>query len=275
MKKSLAVYTLVGAIGLGSVSVNAETWAMAILDSSSSMNVLRSDGITRCEFGKRKMLNYISIALDHNVSYLNVTSFNGNPDINMNTLTEGFRDVKGFTSTNLQGTAFLKEMENKLEVLSCSGTTPLGDAICLSADELREQSKENDRLRLLVLTAGGENSSKICGGANYIQEHIIPKITANPIIGFSIPLLTQGDFGHELSSSAVSQQHSMEEFDYPEYYESGAASSKMARHLPLQDEIRQLISVSILSGGEDNMVAPDDQDCLMDCSSGGDDWNRY
>lgn len=181
---------LLNILGSGFSEIRAETYGTLLFDTSKTMNNLRDNDQTRCEFGKERVISNTARALGR-VDFINIVVFGNNDQYR--SLTNGFKNIQGFSQSNFEGIEFLYSISRQLINTPCNATkTALGDAICRAADELRLSSNSGDSLRLAMVTDGGENDSLICGGNDYINEHIFPKIvfTQPPII-FDISVLSQ------------------------------------------------------------------------------------
>ncbi|TQV87014.1 hypothetical protein [Aliikangiella coralliicola] len=253
---------LTGGLLMAATSAQAETWATSIFDKTGSMQSLRSNGESRCEFGKRKLIDNLKIALGK-ADYINVKTFAG-PNA-LTSLTSGFKNIQGYTPTNTQGQNFLNQIESQLAQVSCTGSTALGDAICLSADELRNNASAGSKLRMLTITDAGENSSVTCGGPipGYISTHIVPKIFASPMIQYNTAILYNG--GNVNRAYATQRIADLEGLD-PLKMVSGRSQAANAR----DQEVSQLLSLSAMSGGK-SIVISDTRNCDTGCNPGDDD----
>ncbi|WP_144392554.1 hypothetical protein [Pleionea sediminis] len=266
-----------------SSTVSADTIATATMDITGSMNRTRDNGQTRCNFAKEKMIANIEIALDRGVDKLNVKAFStpgAMYSITRQLFNVDFVNTSSYTSTNSQGRAFVNALRNKINSLSCpGGSTALGDSICLNADELRTQYNRGDTLRMLTITDAGENSSQICGGSNYVTQHIQDKILNEfPMIRFDIAMLTDPDGNVGLRAAGDDTIYEEAELElrsklgakvFPKPYPLPYPSPNPA---PTQtsSEVQQLTAVATLSGGE-SLIIEDDDDCRTGCNIGEDD----
>lgn len=262
-KTSLLTAAVIAGFGLASGNAFADTYATAIFDKTYSMTSLRDNGQSRCDFGKEKTVENVRRALGR-ADFLNVKTFGASNELN--SLTSGFKDVRGYTATNTQGIAFVNNIKNQLASISCSsGSTALGDAICASADELRAAAGAGDTLRMATVTDAGENSSATCGGNDYVNMHIFPKIVfTQPSIIFDISILSaeQGNVDSFNPNTKVGASR-LEKADLN-------AGSHLSQLHSIQDEINALVNVAVYSGGE-HIVIGDDDPCQSGCNPGDND----
>ena len=237
---------------------NADTHGVLLFDKTGSMTSLRWDGESRCDFGKDFVVKKIgSFVSNQKGDYLDIRAFAGKND--NTSLTEGFVDISTVTPIgSSQWRNFLNDIKSKLGQVSCSGVTALGDALCKGADSLRSRYKNGDNIMMTVVTDAGENDSSICGGGNYVEDYVKPKMKSSPVVKFDLTILDSGNVNKK-AKSALNASDDLQEVTIESngLYATSAASSL--------SEIEQLIQLSKDTGGTAEVIADQDT-CDGDCS---------
>ncbi|WP_054113817.1 hypothetical protein [Marinagarivorans algicola] len=266
---------LVGVTSLANPSF-ADTYATALFDKTGSMNITRAaSNETRCEYGKKLFLQTVSTGILR-ADFLNVKTFAGPGQLD--SITMGFSDVRGLNPYAGPGLALFESISAEINAVSCSGATSLGDALCESMDELKAIAGATQR-RVGLVTDASENSSTQCGGGvpDYINNHIVPRLTTPPPIIFNVTILqtANGNVGlralttsQELSAlqgedalqdSSIWQDRSLEQYEWPTLSRSTEKAAVSAT-----TEVQALINAAVLSGGGAKVIG-DSQVCTEGC----------
>ena len=278
-KKLLLTCLALSGFGFASISAQAEQYATAILDKTGSMQQMRTDGKSRCQYGKELFLTTVAAAMGK-TDYLNVKTF-GAPG-ELFSISNGFYKVTGLSPVVGAGKVFFDNIQTQINALRCdSSSTALGDSICDSTNEIRNYVSPSTTQvpRLAVVTDAGENYSQRCGGANYVDVHIIPRLTSPaPKVRMDVTILAPGG-NVSLRSSQI--QNYVPSYEIvppattpPSTVALGSASRLLAPSY--SPEVEALIRSAKLSGGG-AIVIQDNKTCTSNCdplSQGpaDDDW---
>ncbi|WP_428242381.1 hypothetical protein [Gynuella sp.] len=240
-----------------------DTGGILLLDVSGSMGAVRTSSNadifpTRCDLAKDIVLTKTTKFFNAlQGDYLDVIAFDRSG--HMESLTGGMREVGDFTS--MQKYEFLGALETKLKTVSCNGSsTALGDALCMAADQLRENYVDGDDLHMMVVTDAEENSSQVCGGNNYIEQYVRPKLEADPQIKLFYGYLRRGRL-NLMPKTLVNTET------------EAPLLMKMPTSLSKVNYVEQLKQLAIDTGGS-YAVIYDDGECEGSCediNNGGDD----
>jgi len=254
IKKFLSALSYSTMLTIAAHTATADIYGVALFDDTASMMTTReADGLTRCEYAKTLFLEQIGFAIQ-NWDYLDARTFSS-PGA-MTSITNGFVYVKNLQANNGAGAQLLSMIETAINEQSCNGwSTALGDAICDSMDDLREEGGKNDSLGMGIITDAGENHSVKCGGRNYIDTHITPKSNINPKVRVNIAVLKApyGNVGRSLNYAPQ---------DYTYEY-APASNHSMSRGV--DNEAEKLVLLAKSTGGE-AMIISDDETCVYGCS---------
>ncbi|WP_431687256.1 hypothetical protein [Hahella sp. NBU794] len=265
--KKLTLGVLCGAALLGSMAgtAAADTRGVLLFDKTGSMASPRWDGASRCEFGKTLMVSKAaSFVSRFNGDYLDIRVFDGRGSLR--SISGGYQHVASVLPVgSTQWNTFLNKLRSDLSGVSCSGNTALGDALCESADSLRSLYADGDKLMMTIVTDAGENASGTCGGANYVDNKVKPKILANPVIQFDVDILVSGNVGLRAAraNKDLVELGNLEEM----LAVSDMERSSLARTMPT-DEISQLKALAVQSGGTAKTIADKDT-CNGECDPDG------
>jgi hypothetical protein len=261
-KKSIFSCLAIASINLVSISAQAadERYGTLLFDKTGSMQAKRADGSIRCDFGKKLLLVSLANAINKSdiegrklIEFLNLKTFDS-PG-NLTSLSNGFVDVRGWSSTFGQGKAFYDAIEAKISRPDyCNGSsTALGDALCDTIDELRAQPT-TARSRLGLVTDAYDNASRRCNGPTYVTTHIVPRLIITPPVTMNITILTPPGNVSARSANKLADLESVQL----------NSTSKMLSSNALSVEIQQLTSAAINSGGGVKII-PDDKSCTVNC----------
>lgn len=281
MRKSLLLSCLALNIGFFTECASAQQYATILFDNTGSMQQTRTDGKTRCQYGKDLFLTSVGLAFGK-ADYLNVKTF-GAPG-QLFSLSSGFYNIAGLTPLFGPGKVFYDNIQRQVNALSCDAySTALGDAVCDSIDELRSSvlSTTTQLPRIALVTDAGENSSQRCGGTNYANTHILPR-TLNPApkVRLDITILVPGGNVTARMQNSLRYVPSYEIYDTNSTLSAVATSgtsAKLAATAPVySSEVQSLINAAQASGGG-AIVIQDNKTCTSKCdplSQGpsDDDW---
>lgn len=282
MLKKLLLSCLTLSIGFSANWASAQQYATAIFDNTGSMQAPRTDGKTRCQYGKELFLKTIEVTFS-NSNYINVKFF-AEPG-RLTSISNGFYDITGLKVDSGPGKVFYDNIAQQVNALRCDGVaTALGDAVCDSTDELRNALLSNNITppRLAVVTDAGENASVRCGGGvnTYVATHIEPRL-ANPApkVRLNLTVLTTPG-GNVLARLQSAQQFTPSLEIFPTSSTAPTISARSANQLaataPIYStEVQALVNAATASGGG-AIVIPDNKTCTSKCDpmsqEPDDDW---
>lgn len=193
-KKVLGLSVFTSAISFA-VSANAQQdlndYVTIMLDTTGSMNVVRPvDGLTRCTKAKNMLTENLGKAMLL-AKNLKVVSF----DTDVHDVSGGFINTEGLNQYSGDGKIIYDDLVQKVNALSCSGGTAIGDSVCEVFDELFQVNAGGSTQPVFgIYTDAGEWASDpaVCGGPvpDYVTTKIIPKSFENsPFIRVSATVL--------------------------------------------------------------------------------------
>jgi hypothetical protein len=280
-KKSIFSCLAIASINLVSISAQAADtrYGTLLFDKTGSMQATRTDGRSRCDFGKELFLTSLTSAINKSdlegrklIEFLNLKTFDA-PG-NLTSFSNGFVDVRGWSSTFGPGQVFYNAMKDKVTATACDGSsTALGDAVCDTIDDLRSQPT-TARSRLGIVTDAAENFSQACNGPTYVTTHIVPRLIITPPVTMNLSILTASggnvslrmanrmvdkQFENVPSSSTNSNKESIQEFE-----QTLTSAKKVRLNATPLSEVQALSLAAALSGGGATVIT-DDKSCASNC----------
>jgi hypothetical protein len=277
-KKSIFSCLAIASINLVSISAQAADtrYGTLLFDKTGSMQAIRADGRNRCEFGKNLFLTSLTNAMNKSdlegrklVEFLNLKTFDA-PG-NLTSISNGFVDVRSWSSTFGPGKIFYDAMAAKVIATQCDGSsTALGDAVCDTIADLRSQPTTAGS-RLGIVTDAAENFSQVCNGPTYVTTHVVPRLIIAPPVTMSLSILTTpgGNVSFRTTNRMVDQQFenvptNNNKVSIQEFEQKITSSKKVRLSPPALTEIQALKLAAALSGGGATIIT-DDKSCASNC----------
>lgn len=247
------------------------SYSTLMMDTTGSMNNIPSPvtGLSRCENAKEILKGDL-----RSVMYVSKNVKIVGFDTNLQDVSGGFINTTGLNPFFGDGLAIYNDLSTKVDALSCTGGTAIGDSACEVIDEISQaRADSGDSLggRIGIYTDAGEWASdpNICGGdvPDYVYAKVLPKavVSGVEISPVALGAFVNGNVGLSVNDVAVMTAN----------LESQPVLSAVQGFSTIQDEITALRLLAQFTGGTFNLVDDDDvcdTGCGITSPSDDDPW---